>query len=571
LVFSKNKDGQTSKSIADPTATDDNDKGQSSASTLEPMSESSKTEISSTCRFANNFWSDDDKGVVVLTRKLQNAKHTMANIHRVMAARAQLEEEYGKKLLKLSRNTLGQEELGTTRDSLHCFRNELESSANTHIKLSKQIRDDLIKPLAAFIEQQRQKRKQLRERKNTETARRIELERLVISMQEMVDPKVRQKLEKAQISSQNSERDYKETLRKLDESEGQWVSAWQSACDVFQVLEEERIDYLKTKLWEYTNLISSICVSDDESMERIRQELENVDVECDIEQFIKTFGTGALSRDATGSSSSNSGSTPVGGDSDVPETPLSNRSATQSSGISKPPDHGTASHTSVSDRESSARKAPLTPQQTPHNSLNGQYPQQPLQSGASPAQARPSSGTPTSHHHHQQQQQSIPARPQDSASGAWQARPGTSMQQHPFTHPPPSQQPQQQQQYRRASGNEMYNHAPQPHYSPNSQPYPVDPRAPSSIGSYHQHPDPRVPSSMGHRPPTVSSMYGTNSSATPPSGAYAGGHPPPDNRSIPRHRSSTFNDPGTVGGSLPPGSGQYASLSSSTGVPPHPA
>ncbi|KAJ2339910.1 formin-binding protein, partial [Coemansia sp. RSA 2618] len=59
------------------------------------------------------------------------------------------------------------------------------------------------------------------------------------------------------------------------------------------VLEEERVEYLKTTLWSYTNLVSACCVSDDESMERIRQDLEKINVADDIAAFINTFGTGA--------------------------------------------------------------------------------------------------------------------------------------------------------------------------------------------------------------------------------------------------------------------------------------
>src|SRR5436305_11596177 len=44
----------------------------------------------------------------------------------------------------------------------------------------------------------------------------------------------------------------------------QWNYDWRIACDKFQDLEEERIDSLKTYLWTYANLISTVCVADDE-------------------------------------------------------------------------------------------------------------------------------------------------------------------------------------------------------------------------------------------------------------------------------------------------------------------
>ncbi|KAF0542826.1 cell division control protein [Gigaspora margarita] len=60
----------------------------------------------------------------------------------------------------------------------------------------------------------------------------------------------------------------------------------------FQYLEEDRIEFLKKVLWNYANLISSICVVDDESCERIRVCLESCDVDKDIQTFIKERATG---------------------------------------------------------------------------------------------------------------------------------------------------------------------------------------------------------------------------------------------------------------------------------------
>ena len=60
----------------------------------------------------------------------------------------------------------------------------------------------------------------------------------------------------------------------------------------FQDLEEERLDFTKSSLWAYANIASTVCVSDDSSCEKIRLSLENCEVEKDINNFIKTCGTG---------------------------------------------------------------------------------------------------------------------------------------------------------------------------------------------------------------------------------------------------------------------------------------
>ncbi|KAJ1920856.1 formin-binding protein [Mycoemilia scoparia] len=577
LVFSKNKDGQTKvKSVTDPTA--DNDKGgQSSSSTLGAMVEASKSEISSSARFSENFWSDDDRGVEVVMKKMQSAKQTLTDIHRLFASRAQLEEEYGKKLLKLSRAGLGSEELGTTLDALHTVRSELEESAGAHLKLGKQFREELAQPLYKFIEKQRQKRKQqqaiiqkttrdksalrsqlikIREKKDAEVSKRIELERLVISMQEMVDPKLRQKLEKAQALSRNAENEYKETQRKLIESDHQWFSVWQSACDVFQILEEERIEYMKTALWEYANIISGVCVTDDASMEKIRQELEKVDVDTDIEKYIQKFRTGSPSKEQEELKTPNTdGENEHMSSLESSGRVASSKGAPVSSSMSRPVDQENH-YNMAAVPPNTVRKVPLTPQQTPQNSLSSQ-----------PSTLRPPT-TNSARGQTQAQPQPIPPQSQTPVQNHprrndpnWQTRPGTSMQQHsphtPQQHPSPyAQQPQ----YRRASGTDVYYRGQQPppqqpqYGSPQSRPYQADPRAPSSMGGY-PNVDPRAPSVMGQRPPTSASMYGP--------GPYQQYAPSPEPGSIPRHRSSTFTDSANHP--------QYASLNTNTNIPPQPA
>ena len=88
--------------------------------------------------------------------------------------------------------------------------------------------------------------------------------------------------------------EYQASIRQLTEINDKWIIEWRAACDVseanyrtpadflitsrvftdravfifqkFQLLEEQRIDYVGTTLWNYANIISSTCVADDEVM-----------------------------------------------------------------------------------------------------------------------------------------------------------------------------------------------------------------------------------------------------------------------------------------------------------------
>ena len=100
------------------------------------------------------------------------------------------------------------------------------------------------------------------------------------------------KLEKTQINLATTNTEYENAVKALEETTGRWNRDWKAAADKFQDLEEERLDFMKSSLWSFANIASTVCVSDDASCEKVRLSLENCEVEKDIVGFIKDCGTG---------------------------------------------------------------------------------------------------------------------------------------------------------------------------------------------------------------------------------------------------------------------------------------
>jgi hypothetical protein len=100
------------------------------------------------------------------------------------------------------------------------------------------------------------------------------------------------KLEKTQINLASTNTEYENAVKVLEETTGRWNRDWKAAADKFQDLEEERLDFMKSSLWSFANISSTVCVSDDASCEKVRLSLENCEVEKDIISFIKERGTG---------------------------------------------------------------------------------------------------------------------------------------------------------------------------------------------------------------------------------------------------------------------------------------
>ncbi|PGH10461.1 hypothetical protein GX51_00220 [Blastomyces parvus] len=274
-----------------------------------PVSETPSVSLS----FANNFWGKDDAGVSPMLERVHNAKITCDELKAFYSTRAAIEDEYARKLLILSRKALGSSESGTLRTSLDTARGETEAIGKTHAAIASQMKSELEEPLAAFAGGMKERRKivqngiekllktKIQQMQAVNKSRdRYEQDCLRIkgylAQGHMVmgqeERKNKAKLEKTQIQLASNSSEYEAAIKVLEETTGRWNKEWKAACDKFQDLEEERLDFTKSSLWNYANIASTACVSDDASFERIRVSLESCEVEKDISTFIMERGTG---------------------------------------------------------------------------------------------------------------------------------------------------------------------------------------------------------------------------------------------------------------------------------------
>ncbi|KAJ5888055.1 hypothetical protein N7495_008096 [Penicillium taxi] len=263
--------------------------------------------------FANNFWGREDAGLQPMLDRMHGSKVTSDELKVFYGVRAAIEDEYARKLNALCRKPLGSCEMGSLQGSLETVRSETEAIAKAHSAIAAQMKTELEEPLAAFTSGLKERRKiiqngieRLHKTKMQQTGvvnktrDRFEQDCLRIkgylAQGHMVmgqeERKNKAKLEKTQIQMAASSTEYEAAVKTLEDTTGRWNKEWKSACDKFQDLEEERLDFTKSSLWTYANIASTVCVSDDGSCEKIRLSLENCEVEKDIVHFIKERGTG---------------------------------------------------------------------------------------------------------------------------------------------------------------------------------------------------------------------------------------------------------------------------------------
>ncbi|KAM0271102.1 hypothetical protein ACHAQH_009224 [Verticillium albo-atrum] len=66
------------------------------------------------------------------------------------------------------------------------------------------------------------------------------------------------KLEKTQISVATSNSEYEHAVKALEDTTARWNREWKAAADKFQDLEEERLDFTKSSLWQFANIASTL-------------------------------------------------------------------------------------------------------------------------------------------------------------------------------------------------------------------------------------------------------------------------------------------------------------------------
>ncbi|KAJ8105053.1 hypothetical protein ONZ43_g7577 [Nemania bipapillata] len=202
--------------------------------------------------FANNFWGKDDAGVGPLLDRMASAKQTSDELRSFYSARASIEDDYARKLMSLSRKSLGSHEMGSLKTSLDTVRGEVESMAKQHANIASQMKSELEEPLAAFAGGMKERRKIIQ---NTvekilkvkiqqthavnKTRDRYEQDCLRIkgylAQGHMVmgqeERKNKAKLEKTQISLASSNAEYESAVKALEDTTARWNREWKAAAD----------------------------------------------------------------------------------------------------------------------------------------------------------------------------------------------------------------------------------------------------------------------------------------------------------------------------------------------------
>lgn len=92
---------------------------------------------------------------------MKSSSRTLDELRFLLKERSEIELEYSKKLSKLSKISLGKEEIGALKNALDTIRNELEISAKSHAELAGVMKGGLENSVTEFQNRVNSARKQV--------------------------------------------------------------------------------------------------------------------------------------------------------------------------------------------------------------------------------------------------------------------------------------------------------------------------------------------------------------------------------------------------------------------------
>ncbi|GAA5878258.1 hypothetical protein JCM3774_001133 [Rhodotorula dairenensis] len=281
--------------------------------------------------FVNAFWTDgqssrnnrgrdpDDieldwgrNGYETVMGRVKAGNKVCEDLRALLKERASAADDYAKRLNKLSKHHFGTGETGHMERAMLQLKSELESSSKSQQDFAQLLRtqegmlgdfsnkrDSARKTQQASVEKlwksvvnQRQHVLKAKAKYQDDAIQINALHAQASLLQGRDLDKATLKLDKAQQTVMVNERDYRNYVNVLKETTVNWNMAWKSFCDLVQDQEEERLEFVKSRMWDYANGISTLAMNEDESAERTRTALEQVDPKTDVRIFVQQYGTG---------------------------------------------------------------------------------------------------------------------------------------------------------------------------------------------------------------------------------------------------------------------------------------
>ncbi|KAI8644339.1 hypothetical protein BD408DRAFT_413279 [Parasitella parasitica] len=87
---------------------------------------------------------------------------------------------------------------------------------------------------------------------------------------------------------------YQKSVNEMQTKYAQWVHDWRESCKTFQSVELHRMDYIKAVVKTFATMVACAFSIDDLSCERMLMTMEDLDINCELMNFVKDHRTGSF-------------------------------------------------------------------------------------------------------------------------------------------------------------------------------------------------------------------------------------------------------------------------------------
>ncbi|KAH3681369.1 hypothetical protein WICPIJ_007638 [Wickerhamomyces pijperi] len=256
----------------------------------------------------------DERGSEIVINKMNQGGKTCEELITFYKERIRIEENYARDMLALSRKSCGLQEFGHMRDTFELLKHQTKEVSQSHLKQAKTLKHEHLTQLETYLSNYKGRKMPIESSLEALKAAKKTMKDKVLKIKETYKressylktlqandgiilgkqaEKTRDKQQKQQRIVEDLREQYRTSAEQLAELNKTWIDKWKISSAELEQYEMERVSFIVQSLWEYSNNISTSCVSDDLTCENVRQALEKCDPAKEVAIFTKKFCTGS--------------------------------------------------------------------------------------------------------------------------------------------------------------------------------------------------------------------------------------------------------------------------------------
>ncbi|KJE90762.1 hypothetical protein CAOG_02017 [Capsaspora owczarzaki ATCC 30864] len=271
--------------------------------------------------FDTNFW--EGHGFEEVKKLASKGSDALEHVMSILSDRADASKDYAKNLQKLSSKVEsgGKDFIGTIRDAWSEMRSSFEQEAKWHLTASTRIHDEIVVHMKSFHKESKKARKPIETKVDKITAELFdarstelkfkksafskckEMEGAYLQFEEARSSTTRPysekdlaKLEKAarkaEEATAKSDKEHRDSVRKLEQLRRKWEAVMAEGCLEMQVLEAQRVEHIREMLLKLHEIASTLPAEYAQFMEKLQGTLQAINPESDVSAAAEMKGTG---------------------------------------------------------------------------------------------------------------------------------------------------------------------------------------------------------------------------------------------------------------------------------------